>query len=69
MPRMSGPELASRLAGPRPEMRVLYVSGHAEASLGHHGLRAARSFFLLKPITPDGLLHKVRDVLDATPSR
>jgi PAS domain S-box-containing protein len=69
MPWMSGPELASRLSASRPEMRVLYVSGHAEVSLDHHGVHAAPIAFLQKPITPDALLLEVREVLDSTPDR
>ncbi|MES1186587.1 MAG: ATP-binding protein [Myxococcales bacterium] len=65
MPRMSGFELAERVAPLRPEMKVIYLSGHAEGAIGHHGLATPRLFVLEKPITPDALLHKVREVLDA----
>jgi signal transduction histidine kinase/CheY-like chemotaxis protein len=65
MPRMSGRELAKRLAPMRPDMRVLYTSGHAEI-LGHEHQVSDTATFLPKPITPDALLRKVREVLDAT---
>ena len=67
MPRMSGPELAARLAAIRPEMGVLYVSGYAEDGVHRDreaGLGAGITL-LQKPITPAALLKKVRDVLDA----
>jgi CheY-like chemotaxis protein len=67
MPRMSGPELAKRLAQLRPQMRVLCMSGYTDDSIVRHGVLQADIAYLQKPITPYTLARKVREVLDAPP--
>jgi PAS domain S-box-containing protein len=68
MPRMNGPALAKRLAPMRPEMRVLYMSGYTEGHFIDQALERGVAF-LQKPIRPEILARKVRDVLDAPAPR
>jgi two-component system cell cycle sensor histidine kinase/response regulator CckA len=64
MPQMSGPALAKRLAGVRPGMKVLCMSGYTDDSIVRHGVLDANIAYLQKPITPEALTTKVREVLD-----
>jgi CheY-like chemotaxis protein len=65
MPQMSGPKLAMQLAPLHPEMRILYMSGYTDQSIIHHGILDGGVALLQKPITPDSLLRRVREMLDA----
>jgi CheY-like chemotaxis protein len=64
MPQMSGPELAKRLASVRPDMKVLCMSGYTDDSIVRHGVLESQIAYIQKPITPETLSRKVRDVLD-----
>jgi PAS domain S-box-containing protein len=66
MPKMSGFQLAERLQPMRPAMKVLFMSGHTSDATLHRRVLDADVPFLQKPITPDNLSHRVREVLDRT---
>jgi response regulator RpfG family c-di-GMP phosphodiesterase len=65
MPGVGGPELASRLEAARLGIRVLFMSGYTDSAVVNHGLLSRATAFLQKPFTPNVLLRKVREVLDA----
>jgi signal transduction histidine kinase/ActR/RegA family two-component response regulator len=66
MPGISGPELVQSLETLSPGIKVLYLSGYTDDAVVRHGLLDQKMAFLQKPFTPDALLRKVREVLDAT---
>ena len=55
---------AGRLAGQRPGLTVLYMSGYTDDAIVHHGRLDPDTAFLQKPFTPETLLRRVRDLLD-----
>jgi CheY-like chemotaxis protein len=57
MPEMSGPELAKRLSGSKPELRVVLMSGAPYEADG-------RIAFLPKPFNPTSLARAVRRQLE-----
>jgi two-component system, cell cycle sensor histidine kinase and response regulator CckA len=65
MPGRSGIELADRLRSASIDVRVLYISGYTDAAIVRNGLLAEEAAFLQKPFTPQDLLRKVRQVLEA----
>jgi two-component system cell cycle sensor histidine kinase/response regulator CckA len=65
MPHINGLELAAAIIRLRPEIPVIVCTGFSE-SITQEGLRSIGvREFLMKPISKDDLLRKVRNVLDA----
>jgi hypothetical protein len=67
MPHMNGFELGDRIAAVTPERRILYMSGFRDTPLGTETQERTRTF-LHKPFTPDVLLLRIREILDAAPA-
>ncbi len=66
LPRgLQGDGLAQEALALRPNLPVLYMSGHPRESLMQARGLHARVNYLPKPFTPESLSRKVREVLDA----
>ena len=65
MPRMSGRELAERLTAAHPDVAVLFMSGYPDRAVVDHGILGPGATFLQKPVAPDALARKVRELMDA----
>lgn len=69
MPDMSGPTLAEQLRARWPTLKLLYMSGYAVGDKVPPGSEQPGDSFLQKPFSAEDLVHKVREVLDATAER
>jgi DNA-binding NtrC family response regulator len=64
MPGINGRGLVERLAGIRPTMKSLYMSGYTDDDIIRRGFMEPSKSFLQKPFTSESLLQIVRKVLD-----
>jgi CheY-like chemotaxis protein len=64
MPGIGGRELAERAALLRPEMKILFMSGHTDDTVLNLGIKLHGMPFLQKPFTLIQLAKKVRETLD-----
>ncbi len=65
MPRLGGSELAHKLRGMNPKLKVLFMSGYTDDMIASHGLLAGETQLIQKPFTAEALGRKLRSVLDA----
>ena len=67
MPGMLGTELAVAARQRYPKLRVLFMTGYVEGSVGVNDYLDDGQEVILKPFTPDSLVNRVRDLLQARP--
>jgi PAS domain S-box-containing protein len=68
MPGMSGRELANSIASACPTVRVLYMSGHTDDRILHHGIGHAGLNFVQKPFSPEAFLHRIHEIRHSPPA-
>ena len=63
VPSVGGVELAKSLGAQCPQMRVVFMSGYTDDTVFRGGVIDRSVTFIEKPILPDALLQKIREVL------
>jgi two-component system, cell cycle sensor histidine kinase and response regulator CckA len=64
MPFMSGPSLAEILTRKKPQLKVLFMSGHTDNRVSFEKILEQGVQFLPKPFTSDALIKKVMETLN-----
>jgi len=67
MPGMDGKKLADTLTAIMPNLKTLFISGYASDVIARRGVLEEGLELLEKPFTHDGLLRRVRGILDREP--
>ncbi|MBI5075342.1 MAG: response regulator [Nitrospirae bacterium] len=65
MPKKNGREVYDEIHRIGPDMKAIFMSGYAEEIFTHGGIPDKGVVFISKPVKPDDLLRKVREVLDS----
>ena len=64
MPGMNGREAYERIKRVKPDIKVLFASGYPSDFTHKSEILKGGLDFISKPVSPDNLLKKVREVLD-----
>ncbi len=64
MPKRNGKEVFEEIARIRPGIRALFISGYTSDVIDRKGVLPDGSDLIAKPVQPDELLEKLREMLD-----
>jgi len=65
MPRMNGKAAYDAMRIIHPDVKVLFISGYTADIIHKKGIFESTINFVSKPVTPEALARKIREVLDA----
>ncbi len=65
MPRINGKEVCDTIQSIRPGIKALFMSGYTADIICQKGILEEGIHYISKPLTPEALLRKVREVLDS----
>jgi signal transduction histidine kinase len=69
MPRMGGKSLAESLIALRPNLKVLYLTGHSESTIHRRGQLEPGAAVLQKPFPPEALVSRIHELATAARSK
>jgi CheY-like chemotaxis protein len=64
MPKMSGRELADKIAVLKPHIKCLFMSGYTADIIAEHGVMDEDRHFIQKPFKSENLALKLRGALE-----
>jgi FixJ family two-component response regulator len=68
LPDLNGLDLQQRIAADRPDMPIIFITGHGEVPMTVRAMKAGAVEFLTKPFGDDVLLIAIRDAIDRSES-
>ena len=68
MPGMSGLDVLQRIRQEYPQIRVILLTGHGSTRDGIEGMRLGAFDFLMKPLSIEKLVEKLRNATGSTSS-
>ena len=64
LPGLSGLDVQKRIASERPDMPIIFITGHGDVPSTVEAMKAGAVEFLTKPFTDDALLNAIRQALE-----
>jgi FixJ family two-component response regulator len=64
LPGLNGLELQNRVAGERPDMPIIFITGHGNIPMTVQAMKAGAVEFLTKPFNDDVLLRAIHNAVD-----
>ncbi len=65
MPKLNGKAACDAMRKINPKMKALFISGYTADIIHRKGIFESSIHFISKPVTPESLARKIREVLDA----
>lgn len=65
MPNLSGKELSEKIIELHPGTKICFMSGYTNEAIVQHGILNSGVNFIQKPFSPELLVKRVREILDA----
>ncbi len=64
LPGLNGLELQKRVAGDRPDMPIIFITGYGDVPMTVQAMKAGAVEFLTKPFSDETLLNAMRGAID-----